>query len=176
MAGSEGEQDWADGSLASPSPGVSATAVKIEHTHLNCLPWSNEWATYIFNNVYFLKSISSSQVLKSMYLQQVALGQHFNASGRGEPQATGCSRRDDRPAKIHAKLVRPEKEVEKHTDAVSHRGLHIWICTIHSHKEQQMLQIQSFNLAALSRLHLHRVWWYFNRSWVCEWEQDVTCS
>lgn len=60
-----------------------------------------------------------------MYLQQVVLGQHFAASGRGEPQATGCSRRDDSPAKIHARLVRPEKKVEKHTDGVSHQALRI---------------------------------------------------
>lgn len=60
-----------------------------------------------------------------MYLQQVVLGQHFAASGRGEPQATWCSRRDDSPAKIHARLVRPEKEVEKHIDTLSHQGLRI---------------------------------------------------
>lgn len=65
-----------------------------------------------------------------IYLQQVVLGQHCVGSGRGQLQGAwcssqGCSRGDDGPTKIRPRLVRPEKEIEKRTDAVCHQVLHV---------------------------------------------------
>lgn len=68
---------------------------------------------------------------------------------RVELQGRWCGRRDDGPAEIHATLARPEKEIEKHIDAVYHQGLHILIYKICLHNGQQTLEGQSFNLAGL---------------------------